>query len=270
MSAIKDFFNITLYEPLYNVLMYLVAVVPGHSVAVAVIIITIVIRFILYPSSKKALIAQKRIRQLQPKLEEIKKQYKGDAAAQNKALMEFYKEENVNPLGSCLPLLIQMPVFFVLYRVFYNYSLHGIDLGSLYSFIPKPTTVNTMFFGIELAKKDLYILPILTGALQYWQSKQLMPNKSATGGKPDPTEAISRQMMYIFPVLIFVTARSLPAALPLYWSVNSLFSIVQQWYLLREKTEALEEKLEHLEKPDKVEYSRGKDVSVTIRKKSKK
>lgn len=274
MGAIKSLINVVLYEPLYNVLVLLVIFTPGHSVGVAIILITIIIRIILYPSTKKSLIAQKKIRKLQPKLEEIKKTYKGDPQAQNKALMELYKTEKVNPLGSCLPLLIQLPIFFVLYRVFYNYSLHGFDSNSLYSFVAKPEFVNTYFFGIDLAQKEFWILPIVTGLLQFWQSKQLMPKTSANS-KDDPSAMITKQMTYFFPIIIFITARSFPAALPLYWSANSLFSIVQQWWILRENTEDLEEKLEQLDSPlgveksKKVEYAKGKDVTVTIRKRNK-
>ncbi len=273
MTAIKDLLRVVLYKPLYNVLVLLVVLTPGHSVGVAIILITIIIRIILYPSTKKALIAQKKIRKLQPKLEEIKRTHKGDAQAQNAALMELYKEEKVNPLGSCLPLLIQLPIFFILYRVFFNYSLHGFDIGSLYSFVPRPEAVSTHFFGIDLAHKELWILPLITSVLQFWQSKQLMP-KNNPDSKNDPSMAITKQMTYFFPIIIFFTARSLPAALPLYWSANSLFSIVQQWWLLRESTEELEEKIQHpdktkVEKKEKVEYNKKKDVTITVRKKTK-
>lgn len=276
MDFFTNLLKVILYQPLYNILMFFVAVLPGNSVGIAIIVLTLIIRIILYPSTKNALIAQKKIRKLQPKLEEIKKLHKGDSQAQNAALMELYKEEKVNPLGSCLPLLVQMPIFFVLYKVFIN----GLDVSRfnlLYNFVPTPESVNTVFLGINLSQKKLIILPIITAALQFWQSKQLMPSTAAKTDKPDPTQMVSKQMMYVFPVIIFITARSLPAALPLYWSVNSLFSIAQQWYLLREKTEDLEEKLEKLPTPykevakkDKVEYARGKDVQVTIRKKSSK
>lgn len=275
MTFIKDVLMVILYQPLYNILIFLINIIPGHSVGLAIVVLTLIIRFALYPSTKKSLIAQKKIRKLQPKLDEIKEQYKGDVAAQNTALMELYKKEEINPLGSCLPMLIQLPIFYVLYRVFIN-GLSTVQTSLLYSFIPRTDSINTMFFGLDLSKKELIILPLITAILQFWQSKQLMPKKQQSG-KEDPTVAMTKQMMYIFPVMIFITARSLPAALPLYWAVNSLFSIVQQWYLLKESTEELEEKMTktetitpRVEKSEKEEYAKGKDVSFVIRKKPRK
>lgn len=284
MELIKDFFFYTLYQPFFNILIFLAWLIPGHSIGWAIITLTIVIRLVLVPTTAKSVILQKKMKKLQPKLAEIKQKYKNDPKAQQQALVELYKQEEVNPIGGCLPLLIQLPIFFVLYRVFIN-GLHTENFSILYSFTPHLTNINTYFFGVNLAKPELWILPIITGLLQFYQSKQLLSKNKNSNPKDDTQEMIAKQMTYLMPIMIVFFARSLPAALPLYWSVNSFFSIIQQWYLLRKNTDELEEELEEL--PDKInsdkangsdakdrkiekkEYNRKKDTVVTIRRKNK-
>lgn len=233
----KAFIKTILYQPLFNFLILLVWLIPGHNVALAIIILTLIIRLILLPSSNKATEAQKKIQAAQPELDKIKEKYKNDQQAQAKATMEFYQANKINPLSSCLPLLIQFPILIVLYYVF-RYGLDTSHFNLIYSFIPKPDLMNTNFFGINITQPNIY-LAILTGLAQFWQSKQLMPKKSVM--KVDDKSGqfqkiLTSQMTYIMPVFTVFIAMALPAALSLYWTVTSLFSVAQQHYVLNRPT----------------------------------
>lgn len=266
MSSIKYFLKLILYKPLFNALIFLVWLIPYHNVGVAIIVLTVIIRLILLPPSMNATRQQKRMRDLQPEIAEIQAKYKDDKQKQSQELMAFYKQNKINPLGSCLPLLIQLPVLLILYYVFINgLSTQRFDL--LYSFTPRPEFLNTMFLGLDLAKPDRFILPVIAGILQYFQSRQLTP-PTPKGEKSQEMQAmISKQMMYLMPVFTVLIAGRLPAALPLYWIITTLFAIVQQWWVFREgpKTKALTTRLDHKE-PATI---RKGGVEVTVRKKQK-
>jgi YidC/Oxa1 family membrane protein insertase len=209
----------------------LVWLTPGHSLAVAIIALTILIRFALLPASLKAAKAQARLQLLQPEMNRIKKEIK-DQKAQGQALMELYKKEGVSPFGSCLPLLIQLPILIVLYRVFRS----GIDTGNfhlLYSFVPRPESISSHFLGLDLSKPELWVLPILAGASQFLLSRMMTPPtpKSDKPGTADTMAMASKQMLYIFPIITVVFARSMPSALVLYWIITTVFGIFQQIYV---------------------------------------
>jgi len=294
-----------IYYPLYNLLIFLAWLVPGHSLGWAIIFVTLIIRVILLPPSIKAGRAQVRMQMLQPEMAKIKKEIK-DQQAQGKALMALYKKEGVSPFGSCLPLLIQLPIIFILYRVFLNINKFGLNVDNLYSFTPHMDTVNQFFYGLDLAKPELWILPLLAGASQLVLSKMMLPStpkiQSDGSEKPDMADTMAmanKQMVYIFPLITIFIARSLPAGIGLYWVVTTLFGIAQQVYINKtikgnptEKKEAIEDAKEieaeygintkaeaEIEKPkkpdmvtkmmkkrlDKQEKKTG--VEVTIRKK---
>lgn len=230
------FFNTILYFPMYNILIFLAWAIPGHSIGWAIVVLTIIIRFILLPASLKAAKAQARLQLLQPEMNRIKAEIK-DQQAQGKAMMELYKKEGVSPFGSCLPLLIQLPIIFVLYRVF-QAGLNTSGFVHLYSFVPHPDTINTLFFGLDLAKPELWFLPILAGVTQFILSKMMMPttpqkDPAKKDGAPDPMQMMNKQMVYIFPIVTIFIARSLPAALAVYWVITTIFGIVQQVYVNR-------------------------------------
>lgn len=173
---------------------------------------------------------------LQPKMNAIKEKHKDDKEAQAKAMMELYKVHKVNPLSSCLPLLIQLPILIALYQVFIN-SLKGSELVGLYGFIHNPGIINPIFLHfLNLANPNV-ILAVVAGGLQYFQSKLSLPKDAAS----DPTtKMVAYQTLYFLPaVTIFIGIR-FPAGLALYWVVTTLFGIGQQYYILRkEAKEAL-------------------------------
>jgi YidC/Oxa1 family membrane protein insertase len=228
-------FNTVLYQPLLNALVFLYQFLPGKDFGVAVIVLTIMIRIVLYPLMLKSIRSQKALSELQPKIQEIQQRNKDDKEKQAKEMMQLYQKEKINPLGGCLPLLIQLPILIALYRVFW----HGMEPGAmslLYSFVPNPGEINPAFLGlISLAEPSL-ILAFLAGILQFFQTKMMMP-KQKPAAKGDQMAQFSgmmqKQMLYFFPVFTVLILWKLPAAIGLYWIVTALFSIGQQYLIMR-------------------------------------
>jgi len=160
-------YNTILYQPLLNLLIFLYDIIPGQDLGVAIIVLTVIIRLVLYPFSRQSIKAQKALQELQPKIEEVKKQYKDNKEAQAKALMALYKNNKVNPLSSCLPLLIQLPFLIAVYQVF-STGLKSESLSLLYPFIQNPGQLNSFFFGFMDLTKPNVILTVLTAAAQFW------------------------------------------------------------------------------------------------------
>ena len=224
----KQFFFVLLYQPLYNLLIFLAWLVPGHSIGWAIIVLTILIRLALLPSSLKAAHFQAKNNKLQPHVNKIRKEIT-DKQEQAKAIMELYKTEGHSPMGSCLQSLIQLPVLIVLYQVFRS-GLNVSGFKDLYTFTPHPETVNTMFFGMNILHPNLWVLPIVAALLQLGLSFLMMPKK-IEGAPEDPAAAMSKQMLFLGPIITLFFGRSMPAALVIYWIVTTLFSLVLQYYV---------------------------------------
>jgi YidC/Oxa1 family membrane protein insertase len=217
-----------IYRPILNLLVFLYNIMPGHDVGIVIILVTIIIRLILAPLFHKSLKGQKAMNALQPKLTEMREKHKDDKAAQSKAMMELYKEHKINPLSSCLPVLVQLPILIALYQVFIK-ALHG-NLNGLYHFVTNPGVLNPKLLNLLDLSKPNIVLAVLAGAAQFWQSKMMMPPK----GSGDATmKAMSVQTTYILPIISVIIALKLPAGLPLYWIVTTLFAIGQQYYINR-------------------------------------
>lgn len=234
LTAIKDVLRVILYQPFYNILMFFAAIVPGHSIGWAIILVTLLVRVILWKPTQKGLAAPMKLKQYSGEIKELQERHKDDRQAQATALMNFYKEKGVSPFAGCLPLLIQLPILIVLYQVFIA-GLHTIEPHLIYSFTPRPETLNTMFFGLDLSKPDRIILPVLAAVVQYFQSRQLQKmNAGTTPTDPkDPAAMMNKQMTIMFPAFTYFISLSLPAGLPLYWIASGLFSMAQQSYLLK-------------------------------------
>jgi YidC/Oxa1 family membrane protein insertase len=204
----------------------------------AIIVVTILIRLLLFPLAQKSTRAQIALQKLQPEIEKIRDEHKDDKQVQTQKIMEFYQKNKVNPLGSCLPLLLQLPIIFALYQVF-NTGLSIENLTTLYDFVPRPETLNTVFVGIiDLTERNI-ALAVIAGAFQFVQSRMLTAkNKKqqavkpkTTGDMPDIGNMMSKQMTYFMPIITVFIGSTLPAALTLYWVVVTLFAIVQQYFL---------------------------------------
>lgn len=223
-------FHSIIYQPIYNALIYLYNIVPGHDLGIAIILLTILIRVILYPLAKKQIESQKKMQDLQPEIKKLQEKYKNDKEKQGRELMNFYKEKKVNPASGCLPLVIQIVFIIALYQAL----VAGINFAGckdLYSFVACPANIGTGFLGIlDLAKPSI-ILAALTAAAQFIQTKMMMgsmPGVPSAGGKSDFAQVMNKQMLYLGPLLTLFIGARFPAGLPLYWLVMTLFMIGQQ------------------------------------------
>lgn len=225
-----ELFNTVLYQPLFNLLVFLYNTVPGNDIGIAIILLTIAIKLILLPLSNKSTKSQKALQDLQPKMDEIKKKYKDNKEEQAKALMELYKKEKINPLSSCFPLLIQLPFLIAVFQVFRN-GFKEESLNMVYPFISRPESLNPVSFGVNLADPNV-VLAFLAGGAQYWQTKMLMHKKPPVKGNGAKDEnmasMMNKQMMYMMPVLTVFIGMSLPGGLTLYWLITTLLTVAQQ------------------------------------------
>lgn len=231
-------YHALLYQPLYNALIWLYDVLPGRDIGVAIIILTILIRLALLPFSRQALKSQKALQKIQPELEAIKKAHKDDRERQAKEMMALYAREKVNPMASCLPLLVQLPILIALYRVFIA-GLHNSSFVDLYSFVQNPGSINPISFGFLNLLAPSIFLAILAGVTQYFQAWQLSrtrpPQPKTQGSKDEDMLAVmNMQMLYFMPILTIVISWKLPAGLALYWATTNIVQVVQQYFVFRD------------------------------------
>lgn len=232
MGILSSFFNILIYKPLLNLLVLLYQYLPGHDFGLAIIIMTVLVRVALYPLNLQAIRAQKALQEIQPKIQEIQKQYKNDKEKLTKATLELYQKGKINPLSGCLPLLIQLPVLIALFWVFQK-GLKPEEMKNLYGFVPNPGQIIPFFFGILDLSKPYLPLAILAGVLQFFQTKMMTPKTPKTGGKSDISTMMQSQMTILFPFFTVILLLRLPSAIALYWLITSLFSIFQQYLILK-------------------------------------
>ena len=230
-------YNVIFYQPIFNLLVWFYNVIPGHDIGVAIILLTILLKVLLYPLSQKALQSQKAMQTIQPKIKEIQEKYKDDKKAQTKAIMEFYSREKVSPFSSCLPLLIQFPFLIALYQALIA-GLKSAQMEMLYPFVANPGMINVMTLGFLDLSKPNYVLAILAGLAQFWQGKMLQttqPPKSAGAGAKDEsmTATMNKQMLYFMPAITVFIGISLPGGLTLYWLMTTLLTIAQQWWFFK-------------------------------------
>ena len=212
-------------------MVYLQGIIPGGDLGLTIIVLTVIIRALFSPLSMKALESQRSMKELSPKIEEIKAKFKNDKPGQSAAILKLYKENNVNPLAGCLPLLVQIPILIALYQVFIK-GITEKTLPLLYGFVSTPGIINTDFIGLFDITKNNPLLAVLAGGFQFIQSKQSM-SLQAGGGPNKEIAAISKQMLYFFPVMIIIIGWNLPAGLILYWIATTAFSMFEQYYIKR-------------------------------------
>ena len=231
-------FNTILYQPLFNALVWLYQYLPGHDFGIAVIALTILIRVAFYPLMVKSIRSQKVLSELQPKIQEIQNQYKGDKERQAKETMALYKKEKINPFGGCFPLLIQLPILIALYRVFWK-GLQPGATSALYSFVSDPGIINSFFLGLIDLSKASAPLAVIAGITQFFQTKMMMPKtkkiQKKEGQGPQFSDMMQKQMLYFFPIFTVFILWTLPSAIGLYWIITALFSIGQQYLVFRKK-----------------------------------
>jgi YidC/Oxa1 family membrane protein insertase len=221
--------NNFIYDPIYNALIFVAQHLAFKDVGIAVILITVLIRFILLPLSKKSIIGQYKMRALEPKIAAIKA--KGlSKEEESKETFALYKTENINPFSGCLYLFIQLPILFALYFTFRN----GVNQpGHLYSFLNTDGLKETLLGLIDMTKPFLP-LAILAGVTQGVQAF-LTPKPASSSGDEHSfqnqfAKSMSVQTRYILPLIIIFVATKMAAAVALYWVVANTFSILQELY----------------------------------------
>ena len=236
-----------------------------HNYGLAIILLTIIIRVLMYPLMQKQMTSMTETQRIQPLMQEIQRKYKSDKEKMNQELMKLYKEHNVNPMGGCLPLLIQMPILILFFQVlrefeYYIPNTNVIDGGFLW--IKNTAIVKVLENGAEVAKvvaglaapdqlfgvlpesvpmiggTPIGILPILVGATMYIQQKlttPAMPSSSQSSSSSNPAAGTQKMMTTIMPLMIGFISFTLPSGLSLYWVTSTVFGIGQQLLINKKK-----------------------------------
>ncbi len=266
---IGQFFNTILIAPLVNALFFIYGIIPGHDFGVAIILLTILIRLILWPLASKQLHSQKKMQSLQGDISKVKIKAGGDKQKEQAMLMELYKEKEVNPFSACLPAILQFPILIAMFVVFKKAtgSIDGVEnllyepvknLSYISSILSGQTAFNTTLFGLIDMAKPSYLLAIVAGLTQFVQVKMITPRKQKTDAA-DPQAKMTSFMNYTFPALTVFIAWGLPAALPTYWITTNFIAIFQQWLIMRGE-------VDEMEKMDVVKVIRKGDTSKATKK----
>lgn len=233
-----SFFTTVFYQPIYNLLVYLMILLPWADAGIIIILVTVLVRLVLFPLSQKSIRTQLKMKDIAPELEALKLKYSNDKQEQAKQTMAFYKQKGVNPFSGFFAILIQFPIIIALYRIFYAGGISTIDPTLLYSFIHAPShVVGMVFLGfVNLANKNI-IFALLAAVTQFFQAQIITPAQPpvVAGAKKslgnDLARSMTFQSKYVFPILIFFIAYAVSAAVSLYWIVSNTFSIGQELYV---------------------------------------
>ncbi len=236
---LASFWNNIIYEPLYNALIFILGIVPGADVGVAVVVLTVMVKFALFPTARKVSRTQFVIKKIQPELDKLKKKYSKKEQRQELAFktLELYKKHNINPLSGLVIILVQIPVVLGLYWVFYKGGLPDINSDILYSFVNGDISPDMMFLGlINMSEKSL-VLATLAGITQFIHMTIIMPNIHKAEGTPtlkdDFMRSMQIQMKYFMPILVIIVAYIISSAVALYWVTNNIFTIGQELWIRR-------------------------------------
>lgn len=279
-------FTTLIVQPIFNVLVIIYALLPGHNFGLALILFTVLIRMVMWPLVKKQLHHAKAMRALQPELKRIKKESKGDRAKEQTLTMALYKERQVNPFSSIGLVILQIPIFLALYSGINRIVNDPEQLVTFaYPFVQNLSWMQelaadigkldeTLFGVVDLTRAALSngtiywpaMLIVLASVIaQYFQSKQLLPSpsekkslrailKEASEGKQanaeDMQAAVSSKTMLLIPFLIFFVTVNIASALSLYFLVSSLVALIQQTIILRQDNEELGEIADEAAKKD--------------------
>ncbi|HSW78716.1 MAG TPA: YidC/Oxa1 family membrane protein insertase [Candidatus Babeliales bacterium] len=268
-----NIFTTVIVQPIFNLLVLIYAILPGHNFGLAIIIFTIIVRLLLWPLVKKQLNHAKAMRELQPEIKKIKQAAKGDRQKESQMTMELYKEREINPFASLGIVLVQLPILIGLYSglnkiikdphqiITFSYSwIH--DIGWLQTLAHDIHQFDDSLLGfVSLSRKAIgplgiywpaMIIVALSAVFQYIQSRQLMPKTqdsrslkqilrdAGQGKQADQTEvsaAVGRGTLFLIPGMVFLFGLNFPAALPLYWLTSSVVAVIQQKRILRDDAE---------------------------------
>ncbi len=290
-------FDLILIQPIFNVLVFIYGIIPGHDFGLALILFTVIIRVLLWPLVRKQLHQTKLMRKFQPELQRIRKQTKGNKQLEAQLMMELYREKGIKPFGSIGILILQLPIFIALYAVVrlittndqnipkYTYDFLQ-NIPFVKDLVAHPHSFNDSLLGmINLSRHaveptgpywPLLVLAVLAGLLQFFQSRQLLPQvgegrklrdllkEQASGKSVDQSEMsalMSNRMIYLFPALTFFISIYLPGALVLYLATTSGVAVFQQSRVLREDTDEMEK---ISETPRAAKVKKAKEAEVVV------
>lgn len=231
------------FDPVYNGLVFFIDVIPGGDVGLAIIAITVVVKFILLPLSIKAAKTQKAMKEIEPKLRKIQEENKDNREALAKATMDLYKEAGINPFSSILLLFVQLPFVIALYLSVLSgggVALPDINQDLLYFFVAVPDAVDMIFLGfVDIAANSLP-LAILAGLTQFIHAKLSLPKLEArkpdeVSMKADFARSMDLNMRYVLPGIIVVVAYTLSASIALYFVVSNLVAIAQEFVVKKHR-----------------------------------
>lgn len=286
-------FTTIIIQPIFNMLVLIYALIPGHNFGLAIILFTILIRILLYPLLKKQLHHAKAMRALAPELKKIKAAAAGNRQKESMLTMELYKEREVNPFSSLGVVLVQIPILIGLYlslqkiikdpNQIYNFSYPFLHhLGWLQALANDVHHFDDSLFGLinlgrtALGPQGLYvpalILAAVSAIMQYFQSRMLMPKskdarslrgilKEAGRGKSadqqEVSAAVGRSTLFLIPIVVFMVSLQLAAALPLYWFTSSFVAFLQQRKIMGKDVEEAEAIADEDDKPIKAEADKA-------------
>jgi YidC/Oxa1 family membrane protein insertase len=241
----SSLWNTVFYQPIYNILIFIIDNITFGDVGFAIILVTLIIKLALSPLTRKSIKSQILMKKMEPEIKQIKKDFP-NKEEQAKKTFELYKKYGTNPFSGCLVVILQLPVIFALYYVFYN----GIKIDSslIYSFVQVPASLHTNFLGlIEMGSKSIF-LGIFAGITQFIQGYLSTPIKTkkveivkeiAKVNEPKTfqeqlSDSMQMNVRYVLPVFIAFIAWKISAAVAIYWIVSNIFTIVQEWYIRRQ------------------------------------
>lgn len=232
---LSNFWHTFFFDPVYNLLVFVIDTLPSADVGLAVIISVIVVKLLLLPLSLKASRTQVIMQAIQPELKAIQEKYKNSREDLAKHIMEVYRREKVNPFSIFSKLLIEIPIIIALFLTVR--SLPTIQIDFLYSFIQNPDVVNMFFLGIiDMGGRNMF-LAFLAGITSYFQMKYMLPKKTerkkdaAPDFKEDFAESMRFSMLYVMPVIMVFMGYTFSAVIGLYFTVSNLTTLAQEWYV---------------------------------------
>lgn len=240
ISTISTFYHIVFYKPLLNSLVALVGFLPFNDIGIAIIMLTLAVKFILFPLTHKTTVTQIKMKRIEPELKNIKEKFKNNSGEQARKTMQLYREHGINPLSGFVTLLIQVPIIFALYKVFLGGA--NFDAVNLYSFVSAPESVNTLFLGLIDMTQRSYSLAFLAALSQFFQMRFALPpvkkGNQTDSFKDNFARSMNVQMKYVMPVFIFFIGLKFSSAIALYWTTMNVFAIIHE-AIVRKKAEKI-------------------------------
>jgi YidC/Oxa1 family membrane protein insertase len=228
-------FHTLFYEPVYNLLVVVLTLVPLHDIGTTIVLVTCIVKGILLPLNLSALRSQYLMKRIDKDVKQLKEAHKDDPQMLSKKTMELYKKEKINPFSSLFVVIVQIPIFFALYFVF-SKGMHA-DATSLYSFVTFPETLHLKAFGLfDVTQKNI-IVAVLAGISSFFLARRQTETMTTSKKGKEETfqdqfmKSMKIQMLYVLPVIITFSAAVLPSALGLYWFVSNVIGYIQDVYM---------------------------------------